>query len=520
MKRTVTIEDRYSAEVSLEHRKIFAQFFTPQDIAEIMSFWLLGNQRLHLVLEPAFGLGIFSRVLCSMKSDIEVKGYDIDPIIIEEARKKFAAATNVNILNQDYIYNGWEDRYDGIICNPPYFKFHNYENIEALIELKKRLNYNLTGFTNLYTLFLLKSLTQLNADGRCAYIIPLEFLNSDYGINVKQLLLRTGMLRHIIVFDNRANLFDDAITTSCIVLCENNNASTKVKFSFVRNIEELKKLHSIFGFDDGNYIYESKELDPKIKWKQYYQPQNLKFKGLVPFACYAKVKRGIATGDNDYFTFTRDKAEKYAISKDYLLPCVCHAIDVKKNVFTTEDYQALVNRGKKTYLLNARNARDNNVEKYLTLGIEGGVNEKYLTSKRRPWYSLENRIPSPIWVSVFNRSGLRFIRNLANVSNLTTFHCVYLVNDTFKQVSPDLFHAYLLSKTASSIFEMNAREYGNGLTKFEPNDLNRSQMLDIDELPEKDKAKILDLYYHYREGGNNNYITEIDNVINNYFRIE
>lgn len=520
MKRGSTLEDKYSASVSLEHRKKFAQFFTPRDIAEVMCFWLLGNQRLHFVLDPAFGLGIFSRVLYSMKSDVEVKGYDIDPIILKEARKIFADAPNVNILKQDYIYNGWEERYDGIICNPPYLKFHNYENIEALIELKKRLNYNLTGFTNLYTLFLLKSLTQLKADGRCAYIIPLEFLNSDYGINVKQLLLGTGMLRHIIVFDNKANLFDDAITTSCIVLCENNVTSTKVKFSFVRNIEELKKLHSISGFDDSDYIYESKDLDPKIKWKKYYQPQNLKFKGLVPFSYYAKVKRGIATGDNDYFTFSRDKAEKYAIGKDYLLPCVCHAIDVERNVFTTEDYQALVNRGKKTYLLNAGKARDNNVEKYLTLGIAGGVNEKYLTSKRHPWYSLENRSPSPIWVSVFNRAGLRFIRNLANVSNLTTFHCVYPVNDTFKQVSPDLLHAYFLSKTASLIFEMNARVYGNGLTKFEPNDLNRGQMLDIDELPEKDKTKILDLYYRYREESNNSYITEIDNIINDYFRIE
>ena len=519
MKKILTLEDQYTATVSLEHRKRFAQFFTPQNIAEIMCLWLSGNQNLRSVLDPAFGLGIFSRVLLSMKRDIKITGYDIDPTIIKEVKKAFAHTSNIDILNEDYIYNGWENRYDGIICNPPYFKFHDYENTEALIELKKRLNYNLTGFTNLYTLFLLKSLTQLNPNGRCAYIIPLEFLNSDYGTNVKQLLLQTGMLRHIIVFDTKANLFDDAITTSCIVLCENNDTSTEVKFSFVRNRGDLKKLHSASGLDNSDYIYESKELDPMIKWKKYYQPQNLNFKGLVPFAYYAKVIRGIATGDNDYFTFTRDKAEKYAISTDYLLPCICHSIDVEKNVFTTEDYQTLVKKGKKAYLLNAKNAQDNNVEKYLNLGIENGVNKKYLTSKRRPWYSLENRLPAPIWVSVFNRSGLRFVRNLANVSNLTTFHCVYPAKDTFKHVSPDLLHAYLLSKTASLIFEMNAREYGNGLTKYEPNDLNRGLMLDIDELPEKEKTKILDLYSHYRDEGDYNYITEIDQILNAYFRV-
>lgn len=118
MKKVVTIEEKYSSTVPLEHRKKFAQFFTPQDIAEIMSLWLLGNQRLHLVLDPAFGLGIFTRILHSMKSDIEVKGYDIDPIIIKEAEKIFADTANVTILNEDYIYNGWKNRYDGIICTP------------------------------------------------------------------------------------------------------------------------------------------------------------------------------------------------------------------------------------------------------------------------------------------------------------------------------------------------------------------------------------------------------------------
>ena len=50
---------------------------------------------------------------------------------------------------------------------------------------------------------------------------------------------------------------------------------------------------------------------------------------------------------------------------------------------------------------------------------------KFLTKSRKPWYALEKRPPAPIWVSVFNRNGVKFIRNEANISNLTTFHCVY-----------------------------------------------------------------------------------------------
>ena len=77
-----------------------------------------------------------------------------------------------------------------------------------------KLKINLSGFTNIYTLFLLKSIYQLNENGRAAYIIPSEFLNSDYGKLVKEYLLKSKALRHIIIFNFKENVFDDALTTS------------------------------------------------------------------------------------------------------------------------------------------------------------------------------------------------------------------------------------------------------------------------------------------------------------------
>jgi len=514
-------ERKYIQRVGKAHRKKYAQFFTPNDVADVMGAWLLGNTYLRYVLDPSFGLGTLSKAILAKKGDVRIKGYDIDPIITEEARKIFSGNERVEIINEDYIFNGWDNRYDGITCNPPYQKFHDYENKEAISELKRRLNYDLTGFTNIYTLFLLKSLTQLNENGRCAYIVPLEFLNADYGTVVKSLLLRTGMLRHIIVFDFKANIFDDAITTSCIVLCENNTYSNKVHFSFVKSKDDFRKLSEGIGHPDfegiNAHTYLACDLDPHKKWKNYYQPQELKLKGLVPFVNYAKVMRGIATGDNDYFTFTKDKAEKYSINETNLLPCICHSIDVRKNIFTIDDYNELVEVGKKTYLFDAGKGIDDNAEKYIALGVETGVNKRYLTSKRRPWYALENRKPAPIWVSVFNRSGLRFIRNKANISNLTTFHCIYPANDMFRNVSSDLLYAYLITDTASRIFEMNAREYGNGLSKFEPNDLNKAMMLDINALPENDKKEMLRLYDCYTKDEDHCHIRNIDSILMNFF---
>lgn len=522
------VEKRYSKKISLEHRKKFAQFFTPYELASLMADWLLGNPNLITVLEPAFGLGVFSRALSSKKSDLSIKGFDIDEKIFAEAKEIFNDSSNVDLHLEDYMFNDWNNKYDGIICNPPYFKFHDYDNKTILNEIENRLKIKLNGFTNLYTLFLLKSIYQLKSNGRLAYIIPSEFLNSDYGKLVKLTLIKNKVLRHIVVFDFEENVFDEALTTACILLCSNDKYNQKVKFTTIKKIDDLEQIKNYISQYPLNNGDEStiniSDLDPEIKWRKYYQQQNgIRYKNLIPFSSVAKVVRGIATGANEYFTFSKSKANQYGIDEKYLLPCICKAVDVKDNFFTKDDFNSLVNNDRKAFLLNAIGSQDENVLKYIEFGEKSGINKKYLTACRTPWYSLENRPPSPIWVSVFNRSGLKFIRNEANISNLTTFHCVYPVqNSLFDNVNVDVLFAYLLTNVAREIFEDNRREYGNGLQKFEPNDLNKAMMLDLSLLDKKTENKILELYKNYRESAINklpddSFLLEINDIYKNKY---
>ena len=499
-----SIENDYSKSISIEHRKKFAQFFTPFPIAELMAKWILGNDNLKTVLEPAFGLGVFSRAILNQKEDIEIKGFEVDKTIFENAKLFFEDTENINLLLQDYMYNDWKNKYDGIICNPPYFKFHDYDNKNILKEIEANLKCKLNGFTNLYTLFLLKSIHQLSSNGRCAYIIPSEFLNSDYGKLVKTYLIKSKTLRHIIVIDFEENVFNDALTTASIILCANDNLTERVQFSNIQSLEDLSKIDDIItnypNFSDTEQTYNFSELNPEIKWKFYYQKQNsIKFKNLVPFSTYAKVVRGIATGSNEYFTFSTSKAKEYKIDEQNLLPCICSAKDAKTAFFTTQDFEELKKIDKSIFLFSAQNSSNENVISYIQKGETEEINKKFLTASRTPWYSLENRKPAPIWVSVFNRTGLRFIRNEANISNLTSYHCIYpRQTSLFSEINIDLLFAYLLTDTAKQIFEDNSRQYGNGLQKFEPNDLNKGMILDLGILDKQTQKNILDLYNEYR----------------------
>lgn len=480
----MTLEQKYILSTSLDHRKKYAQFFTPRKIAEFMCQWVLQGKQKTRVLEPAYGLGIFSRVL-AQNSTLPVDAYEIDEQIFANAVT--SRPNGVNLRNEDYFTCDWNEKYDAIVCNPPYLKFHDYDNATYIPDVNSHLGTKLNGFTNLYTLFLLKSIAQLQEGGRLAYIIPLEFLNSDYGVEVKRALIESNTLQHIIVVDFTECAFDDALTTACILLCEKTNSSVSVRFSLVNNIEGLNTCFS-------EYVeYSTSELDANIKWKSYYEEgYSCKYNHLVPFSKFAKVSRGIATGANDYFTFKPSKVDDYDIPEECLMPCICKAVDAPQTFFTQNVFTLLLNEDKAIYLFNGSTAPNNkSVLRYIHLGEESGINKRYLTANRSPWYAIENRPPAPIWVSVFNRSGLRFIRNEANIYNLTTFHCVYPKNTG---VDVDVLFAYLITDVAKEMFLDNSRQYGNGLVKFEPNDLNKGMVADLTLLDTKEISFIKDVY--------------------------
>lgn len=500
-----TPEREYAANISSEHVKSLGQFFTPFPIAQFMAKWITSNPQCNTILDPAVGLGVFFRAILK-EADVtsyQLIGYDVDPQVLKKAKILFQGyEDSIRLINRDYMFNDWNNRYDGIICNPPYQRFQNYKNRnEILAEFQSRLGLALSGLTNLHTLFLLKSVNQLSENGRAAYILPSEFLNADYGVFIKRNLITHKSLKYVIVFDFTENLFDNVITTSCILLFDNSADIKAVEFIAVKSLDDLAYLESQFPLypniktSGKAVLYE--DLDENIKWRAYYKKQNgSKYKNLVPLSTYGKIVRGIATGDNDYFTFNEQKKLEFEIEDKYLLPCLTKANQASSYFFTKEDFEKLRVAGKNVYLLNITDVTSSAVRRYIQLGEKLGVHKKYLTSHRTPWYSIESRPPAPILVTVFNRNGLRFVRNEADVRNLTCFHCFYL--DMFAMEKIDILMAYLITDVAREIFNDNRREYGDGLEKFEPNDLNNSKVIDLQAVSQNSAREILEVFNCYR----------------------
>ncbi|HEX6290190.1 MAG TPA: hypothetical protein VFZ66_13435, partial [Herpetosiphonaceae bacterium] len=238
-------------------------------------------------------------------------------------------------------------------------------------------------------------------------------------------------------------------------------------------------------------------LDPKVKWRAYYQRRNgSKYNNLVALSTYGKIVRGIATGDNDYFTFDEKKKKEFGIPDTCLLPCITKATHADASFFTQDDFDDLRHKGKRVFLLNAAEAAYPAVLEYIALGEKREVNTRYLTSHRTPWFALENRPPAPILVTVFNRNGLRFVRNEAGVRNLTCFHSFYINMLAMHRL--DVLMAYLITDVSREICNDDRREYGGGLKKFEPNDLNQAKALDLEIIDPHTENMIVHVYNEYR----------------------
>lgn len=479
-------EKEYALSIGHEHLKKFGQYFTDYNIADFVVKWTCMNAE--NMLDPAVGNSIFFQYAYKNYPHCRLVGYELDDVIL----KFFGNPANAQIMNQDYLKSEWNHPYDAIICNPPYNKFQAIANRDEMIQdICNHTGVKCSGYTNLYILFLIKSIYQLSPNGRLAYVIPTEFLNSDYGIPVKKILLEKRLIRAIINFQNNSDIYFNSVTTCCILLLDHAPKS-HVEFYNLLSVEQLDSV-KIGKSSEYSITIEYSELSAEKKWRFYLNQETAKkYINIRPISDFCCVSRGIATGANDYFCLSKSKMQQYNIPVECVKKCICHSADVKRPVFTNNDFQHLSDSDKSVYLLDAEIQHADILREYIQFGIKQQVHEKYLTSRRNPWFSMETKAVAPIWVSSACRGSIKFVRNLAGVKSLTTFHSVY-VNDVYEDYT-DIIFCYFLTPIAQTIIKNNRKELGNGLNKFQPNDLNSAKMLDITLITKKDQRRILNIY--------------------------
>lgn len=464
------LQAQYCATVDRAHRKAMGQFFTPRWIARGLAAWVMAA-RPSSIVDPAFGLGILLDECRRQGFEGQATGYEIDGELLRMWRTADGGASGIRVREADFL--AVAPPLEAVIANPPYNRFQNRAlSAEVQVLLHRATGELASGYTNQYALFLYATLSRLAEKGRAAFIVPSEFLATGYGVQVKRFLLESGRLRHLVLFDTHARVFPEAATTACVLLFDR-AGQDRLNVWHLDGEASADLFHGLCREKPGRQADASlrhAELDPADNWQGLGRgtPQ---FAGMTALRQFGQVKRGIATGANEFFVLTAEEAAARGLEPAALRRCIAGAAQAAEPVFTEQSWEALRQSNRPAYLFDGCASSSRAVEKYLRHGETQGFHERYLTRTRKPWFRLEQREPATLLLAVFGRGGFRAVLNQSGALNLTAFHAYY--PGAGCEAFTGLLWLYLQTDLARQAFERQNRSYGDGLKKLEPGDWHK-----------------------------------------------
>lgn len=501
MKTVVEIEaERLREQEALDlqkdaaERNLWGQFATPPALAlDIAKYarkrWPKAGQPVRF-LDPALGTGAFYAALRqAFDSQVEIAtaaGIELDPQFADAAKRLWHKA-GLHVRAADFttsLPQGGET-YNLMLTNPPYVRHHHLSQDDkqrlrqsVLTELGMRIS----GLAGLYAYFLLLSHKWLAEGALSIWLIPSEFMDVNYGTAVKHYLSDRVRLLHIHRFCPSDVQFTDALVSSAIVIFENTapNPTADVLFTFGGSLRKPNLSERV----------PLSQLKDSRKWTSYPRAALATMtatESRLTLGDLFEVKRGIATGANDFFVIPRADLERLGVPADSAKPILPSPRYLRSSIIDSdrdgypvlEEQLALIDCHYDETTLRQEHPR---FWDYLETGIERGLNTGYLTSRRSPWYSQENRAPAPFLCTYMGRSQkgrtpFRFFWNKSNAVAANVFLMLYprpLLRQALRE-NPALYAAvfdFLQSITIDMLLG-ESRVYGGGLYKLEPKELAR-----------------------------------------------
>lgn len=491
----------------LERNKM-GQYSTPPILAEQMikhGLNLLGENKNVKFLDPAFGTGaFFSALLKTVKSRhlCSAVACEIDPDY-GSAAKQLWSNKNIKIEIADFTRQlpRQSEKSNLIICNPPYVR-HQHINPEEKKRLQRETfnscGSKISGLAGLYCYFLGLTHIWLEQGAISGWLIPSEFMTVNYGREIKEYLLKRVTLLHIHRFDPKDTQFDDALVSSAVVWFKNErpNQNHEVKFSYGGSLDNPVQTRMI----------PREKLSSMDKWTNYPE-ENVRDKDDGPtLGDLFYIKRGIATGDNNFFIMSLDEIKKRNLPLECFLPVLPSSrylkndlIDADENGWPLIDRQLFVlDTDLPEHILKSTYP---DLADYLETGRkrENPVTNRYICKHRKLWYSQETRPAAPILCTYMGRGSatsrpFRFILNYSKATACNVFLMLYPKPNLQSAIKedPELIKRIWqdLNDIEPEVLLSYGRVYGGGLYKLEPKELRSIPVRNIYNLAELPKVKL------------------------------
>ena len=470
------------------------QFATPPDLAlEIATYareeWK-GRKDPVRFLDPALGTGSFYSALCQVfPSELiaAAAGIELDAGFAAAASSLWGP-TGLNVIKRDFTdieAPAADGRFNLLLTNPPYVRHHHLsrEQKQRLQRaIARDLGIRISGLAGLYCHFLLLAHRWLSEGGLAAWLVPSEFMDVNYGQAVKRYLTEQVALLHVHRFSPADVQFADALVSSAVVIFAKRTPSTghMVRFTLGGTLLRPHVEQQI----------SLPMLRKERKWTNHPCTTDAGSPGRdsgLTLADLFTIKRGLATGANDFFIVPRDTATRWGVPPAFMKPILPSPRHLLVQVVEADrdgyprltPTLALVDCDRPEEDLRTSHPA---FWEYLQTGRRRGIPEGYLACRRSPWYSQEKREPAPFLCTYMGREGngrkpFRFIWNQSAAVASNLYLLLYPKGALRAALAATpAAHAQVfaaLQEIDTAAFVRAGRVYGGGLYKLEPKELGR-----------------------------------------------
>ena len=449
--------------------------YTPPAIVDNMLDWTARHKSPARIVDPGAGSGRFILAAARRFPEAALVAVETDPLailILRANAEVLGLSGRLTIEETDYrdLSLSAVDGTTLFIGNPPYVRHHRIDADRKNWFVSTAADHGLRAskLAELHIHFFLKSLELARPGDYGAYITAAEWLDVNYGSVLRHALADGlgGLALHLL--SPTAAPFPDALTSAAITCWEAGHHGSSVAVRTVDGPDQLDGLRS-------RRSVPWTTLRRAHRWSTIIRPCDPRRGGAIELGEICRVHRGQVTGSNAVWVTGKYDGD---LPSNVLFPSVTRARELfsaGSALTSAEHLRQVVDlpRDLDSLKPSARHL----VDRFLHWAQDQGAHESYIARHRRPWWSVRLREPAPILCTYMARRPPGFVRNLCGVRHINVAHGLYP-----RQNLSDAQLSHLTAWLNLNVGTEQGRTYAEGLTKFEPKEVERILIPRLEDL--------------------------------------
>jgi adenine-specific DNA methylase len=472
-----------SAPAASRRQKELGAFYTPPEIARVLTDWALRNPD-DITLDPSFGGLVFLEAARDRLEHLgaggtevanQIYGIDLDDDAHRAAREReWLGLDPSNFVDRDFfsVEPGELPPVDALIGNPPYIRYQDFNGSAALArQVALRAGVRLTRLASSWAPFVIHATSFVAPGGRFAQVLPGELMHAQYAQEVVKFLRHEYERVFVAAFDER--IFPGALEDVVLLFAEGRGAPGDAGVCVIRctTLDDVEhRLELASGSPNVQLASGQRRLLGQLlpAEAQLLYERLSTVSGVRRLGAIASVDIGIVTGANEFFVLT--EADAGELHPDLVTPAVAKATQVAGARLSARDHRELLKDGQRGLMLvadmTASSKMLRSIQAHVARGEAMGLDERYKCRIREPWWALPlpRQGAADLLLTYCSNEHPRLALNEAKALSTNTIHGVRISNDVDGEALAAGFYNSLTLLSA----ELEGRSYGGGVLKLEP----------------------------------------------------